>query len=100
MFVSKNWREAMAEAAKTGKPIWRSPDGFYAVADAHEFAEQADAAEWVEVEGVTFSDLERVKAGATDVPCVECGGSVSPRETWQATPEGAVICSECAGGVA
>ena len=98
LFVSRIWHEIEAEAAKTGKAIWRAPDGYYAVADAHEFEGTAAPNDWTEVEGVTFSDLERVKAGAVDVRCIECGEPVDPQETWQAIPEEAVVCSECATG--
>lgn len=44
----------------------------------------------------TSFDAERLRAGYLDVPCEACGEPVDPTETWHATPNGAVICEDCA----
>jgi len=50
MFVTREYEEAQEEAKRTGKPIWKSEDGYYAVADSFEFAETGDSEQWTEIE--------------------------------------------------
>lgn len=50
MFTTKNWDTAQEQAEKTGKPVWKSGDGYYAVADEMEFADHIDADDWTEVD--------------------------------------------------
>jgi len=50
MFVTQDYDKAKAEARRTGKPIWESGDGYYAVADSFEFADCDDSEQWTEIE--------------------------------------------------
>jgi len=50
MYTTKNFQEAQAQAQSQGKPLWKSDDGWYAVADSFEFADYDDAEQWTEIE--------------------------------------------------
>ena len=50
MYVTDDWMDAKAEAARRGKPIWRHADGTYAVADAFEFDDVRDPDGWTQIE--------------------------------------------------
>jgi hypothetical protein len=41
------------------------------------------------------SDAQRLRNGATDVPCAECGNPIDPTSTWHPGPYSEAYCAAC-----
>jgi len=44
---------------------------------------------------IGISDLERLRAGATGVPCASCGKPIDPESRWMPGHFGEAYCKEC-----